>query len=179
MIPKTYDFDYALKHIEKKGSLGGYSADGVFALLDMTIESPPRYSVWSNKRQIVVNTKNEIKDALMQLSFVPHGSKWFEPYYYDTGGKPGYIYLIRLKDTKLFKIGRTKNYPARIKAFSVEFPIGIEILSVHYARVSVNSLETLLHQTFLPYHKNGEWFELTDQDVQHYLGLMDFCERAV
>lgn len=118
-------------------------------------------------------SRDEIKDALIKLGFDAEHSLWIEETYIPhKPGPEGYIYLIRLEGTSLYKIGRAQHYPSRLKAFSVEFPIKTEVIAV-YKVVEVNATEQLIHDCYFAYHKNGEWFELSDSDVSKFFGFME------
>lgn len=76
----------------------------------------------------------------------------------------GYVYVIRA-DTGHYKIGRTNNIPARMKLFAVKLPFDFEIV---YAIPCVDMVdaERQLHLIYANKRTNGEWFNLTDSDVE-------------
>lgn len=81
---------------------------------------------------------------------------------------PGFVYLLRAGD--YYKIGKTINPSSRIKTISLQMPFPVEVFaiipSLDYAR-----LETLLHNVFHSKNTNGEWFCLTDPDIEILYGF--------
>ena len=77
--------------------------------------------------------------------------------------QPGYVYLLRGKD--YYKIGlTTREVAERVSEFSPRLPFEVEM--IHSLRVEdVYAAETYLHQRFADKRLNGEWFELSDEDV--------------
>lgn len=77
---------------------------------------------------------------------------------------PGYVYLIR--SPYGFKIGKTVNIKSRTRLFEVKlpFPISVEHFSWFddYSRA-----ERELHGIFHGKRLEGEWFDLTPNDIAH------------
>lgn len=81
----------------------------------------------------------------------------------------GYVYLI-LASTGHYKIGRTKSVPQRMSLFGVQLPFTFEIVHV----IETDDMcadERTLHERFASQRVNGEWFSLTEQDVEYIRGL--------
>lgn len=76
--------------------------------------------------------------------------------------KPGYVYVI--KAGPYYKIGRTKNLDTRIMQLSTQPPFDIEFVHAIWTP-EMTFLESKLHNKFAAKHKNGEWFELDEEDV--------------
>lgn len=81
----------------------------------------------------------------------------------------GFIYFIKENKNSdehqsHIKIGYTKNLERRMFEFVVSIPYPLEFIHSFY---SENALETerLLHSHFHNKHINGEWFELTNEDL--------------
>lgn len=81
----------------------------------------------------------------------------------------GYVYLIEA-ETGQYKIGRSKNPPNRLRAIGVKMPFKVEI--IHTIQTNdMYSLEINLHQRFADKRVNGEWFALSQDDVDYIKGL--------
>jgi len=77
--------------------------------------------------------------------------------------RAGFVYVIR--SSYGYKIGKTKRMKQRSQLFSVKLPFDIEV--VHYAWFEDYSrAELKLHQRFKTKCLNGEWFQLTHEDVE-------------
>ncbi len=72
-----------------------------------------------------------------------------------------------------YKIGITKKDPKlRVKQLQTGNVFEIELVS-QFATEIGNLTETTLHRTYASNHKRGEWFELTDEQVE---GFSSMCE---
>jgi hypothetical protein len=87
----------------------------------------------------------------------------------------GYVYLLQ-SPTKAYKIGRSKNPENRLKTFSVKLPFEVEYIALIKTNDMVG-LERQLHQRFADKRVNGEWFELSSEDVQYIQGLSNGQEK--
>ena len=83
---------------------------------------------------------------------------------------PGYVYILQ-SDTGPYKIGRSNNPKSRIKTFGVQLPFEVEYLAVIPSDDYVG-LETELHVQYEDKRVNGEWFDLSPEDVAHIQGLV-------
>lgn len=85
--------------------------------------------------------------------------------------RPGYIYLVRaITPDNHYKIGLSKNPVTRIESMSVKLPFPIE--SIHqFPTNNMHIAERQLHERYADKRANGEWFQLTDQDVQDICGI--------
>lgn len=81
----------------------------------------------------------------------------------------GFVYLIQ-SPTGYYKIGRTKDPNDRIATFSVKLPFEVEYVCVIQTS-DMYSLETILHNRYAKQRVNGEWFQLTPEDVEYIKGL--------
>jgi hypothetical protein len=79
--------------------------------------------------------------------------------------KSGYIYIILCKRTKLYKIGLTcSGIHSRISQLKTANP-DIEIHS-HFKTDDVFSTESWLHYVYSDKRVSGEWFDLTESDLE-------------
>jgi DNA-binding XRE family transcriptional regulator len=75
----------------------------------------------------------------------------------------GFVYLFRA-DNGLLKIGRSGSPRDRLKAFAC-LPVAVEL--IHQIRTNdMEWLEGELHQLYAARHVRGEWFRLTEEEVE-------------
>lgn len=83
----------------------------------------------------------------------------------------GFVYLVKLENG-LYKIGKTKHLSERMKVFAVSFPMKWELyysfLSDDYTRA-----EKTLHTEFADKREVGEWFRLTQRDINSITAIKD------
>lgn len=87
----------------------------------------------------------------------------------------GFIYLINNGTTDRYKIGVSKKPPQRIKGLQTGNPENLTLTDYYESDIYQN-IETVLHRTLK--HKKyiaedfrmlkGEWFILTNEDVQNF-----------
>ena len=86
----------------------------------------------------------------------------------------GYVYLLNIKGTDLYKIGMTYKTPdQRIAQFAPKMPYTAELV---YTKQSANpmALEASLHQFYDDLRENGEWFRLSAAD---YASLIEYLDN--
>lgn len=77
----------------------------------------------------------------------------------------GFVYL--LKASRYFKIGRSNSFERRSRELAIQLPERAE--TVHVIRTDDPiGIERYWHQRFEAQRKNGEWFELSAQDVKAF-----------
>jgi len=81
--------------------------------------------------------------------------------------RPTYLYLMRDSRNGYVKIGRAKNPTVRERTLQSEQPC-IELIEAWEADVHT---ERTLHKQYADKRIRGEWFALTDSDVQDILAL--------
>lgn len=85
--------------------------------------------------------------------------------------KSGYVYLLKaLHDNQLFKIGRAKNPKDRMRTFGIKLPFEVEF-ELLIQTEDMYYLEKKLHSKFKEVRLSGEWFRLSDDDVQYMRDL--------
>lgn len=80
-----------------------------------------------------------------------------------SSGGPGYIYV--LKGGPFHKIGLSKTLDQRIKTLAIQLPFQIELIFA----APVDDMfahERRLHEMFAYKRANGEWFRLSDEDLE-------------
>jgi hypothetical protein len=79
----------------------------------------------------------------------------------------GLVYFVRNTEG-LTKIGRTYNLKNRLLRLKHE-PRGEGATLIHYIESSdINVLEKTLHQAFASKRVQGEWFNLSDEDIAYF-----------
>jgi hypothetical protein len=87
----------------------------------------------------------------------------------------GFVYLIQAYDTLTYKIGVSKNNPnGRLKQLSTGNHSELRIIETYESR-HYRKIESWLHRKFYNCRLNGEWFDLTDNDV---IEFNSHCEKA-
>jgi hypothetical protein len=81
----------------------------------------------------------------------------------------GFVYLIQ-SPTKAYKIGRTSDPQNRMKTFGIQLPFEVEYICIIETPDMID-LETKLHTRFSTKRINGEWFDLSPEDVEYIKGL--------
>ena len=82
-----------------------------------------------------------------------------------TSGKQGFVYLLK-SPSGFYKIGRTKSPEDRLRTFSVKLPFEVEFEHITECQ-DMYYLEKTLHKRFADNRVNGEWFDLTADDVAY------------
>lgn len=79
----------------------------------------------------------------------------------------GYVYIIQHGNRKEYKIGKTINTIRREGEISIELPE--QIKPIHYIKTDDPSgVENYWHNRFKDKRKNGEWFQLSNNDVKSF-----------
>jgi hypothetical protein len=76
--------------------------------------------------------------------------------------RPTFIYLVRHERNGLVKIGRSKTPDARERTLQSEEPHNIMIFSAQ----GDSSLELELHNHYANHRIRGEWFRLSEEQVE-------------
>jgi hypothetical protein len=78
---------------------------------------------------------------------------------------PGHVYLFRGVGTDYYKIGCSINPTQRLETVSPVMPFKTELIC-QIETDDMYGLEAELHEEFAENRQNGEWFKLTDSDVE-------------
>lgn len=84
----------------------------------------------------------------------------------------GVVYILQEDYSNRYKIGKTTNIGRRLDDFVVSLPFKIKLVHV-IENDNIDLLETYLHRYFRKKRVNGEWFELTDEDIL-WIKVQDF-----
>lgn len=79
----------------------------------------------------------------------------------------GYVYVLRapVMDPALYKIGREKVLNSRVESLGITLPWDLELVA-HIESDDYIGLEAELHQKFADKRDKGEWFRLTEEDIE-------------
>lgn len=80
------------------------------------------------------------------------------------GKAPGYVYFVQEYMTGSFKIGKTKHIDRRMNVFNVKLPFENKLIFL-IKTADHHQTESAFHQHFLNKRLEGEWFNLTRDDM--------------
>lgn len=89
----------------------------------------------------------------------------------------GYVYVIR-HEHDYFKIGESGNPKDRIRTLQVACPYSLYLYTTIEVFGSPSFVEGEIHDDLWGYHKQGEWFDLTDEQA-HTLADIDHIHEDV
>lgn len=90
------------------------------------------------------------------------------------GAPRGYVYVLKGQcDPPVYKIGRTKSMPSRLRALSTLTPFNVELIHV-IPTDAPKEAEAFYHRLFSTDRLNGEWFQLSDLQAQYMLTEEEF-----
>lgn len=81
----------------------------------------------------------------------------------------GFVYIIQEDYSHRYKIGKTRKLNDRMNLFAVKLPFAFDSIHTIYCD-DYHSLERFLHEHFKHKRVRGEWFDLTDKDVEWIKG---------
>jgi len=85
------------------------------------------------------------------------------------------VYLIGIPDEGIYKIGyTTRNIDKRIDEVQVGNPKKLELVETFETKHYLN-LEKWMHRLYAPKRLEGEWFELTSEDIKNFYSN---CQKA-
>lgn len=88
---------------------------------------------------------------------------------------PGYIYILQAGPH--YKIGRTKDLGNRFKSVRLQLPFPVKLVMAFETPTCV-ALEKALHEIFRGRRENGEWFRLTDSELDVIWGIARTIRRS-
>lgn len=89
--------------------------------------------------------------------------------------RAGIVYTIQGINTTWYKIGKTNNFNNRFNRFEVKIPIDMKPIHLIYTN-NMTRLENELHQRFKKKRMRGEWFDLSQEDIEYIKSIneLDF-----
>jgi len=88
-------------------------------------------------------------------------------------GFEGFVYLIGNHEQKIYKIGLSRQPKERYKAFGTKLPFKVEILH-QIETTDMKKAEKILHEWMKDKNTHGEWFSLSQNDVEFIYRLTTF-----
>lgn len=93
------------------------------------------------------------------------------------------IYLLKSFNEEygyVYKIGITKNdLSERLRNLNTGNPNKITVENTYYPKVKASKLEARLHKRFSYSLVKGEWYNLTDEDVNNFIQTCEILEQAL
>jgi len=83
------------------------------------------------------------------------------------------LYIIRVVNTKLVKLGIATNPVSRLNALQTGCPFKLELCGTVEYDGPATVLEAGLHEMFNDLHVRGEWFQLGDDELDLITILYD------
>lgn len=85
----------------------------------------------------------------------------------DRSAKHGFIYVVYFDDSsgeRFYKIGMASAFPARVSAHQISSPFTIFVACAYFVE-NMRQEEKALHSMFSKQMVRGEWFKLSDSDI--------------
>lgn len=76
----------------------------------------------------------------------------------------GFVYLLKGRGS--YKIGCSKDPLKRSEQLAIQLPFPVELVH-HFFADDHKAVEAMLHEAYKHKRLNGEWFNLSDEDVAH------------
>jgi hypothetical protein len=89
--------------------------------------------------------------------------------------KRKYVYIIRIINTKFYKIGISNNVESRLKELNTATPFDMTIVFKKHFK-DFHLIENYVQNTFINKHIRGEWFELSVYDVNSIKSFLENLE---
>jgi len=84
----------------------------------------------------------------------------------------GLVYLLKIENRNEYKIGVTINLKKRLNQLGTKMPFKLETITKIRSK-DIYKLEEKLHCRFENKRINGEWFNLSNEDVEYIRGIKD------
>jgi hypothetical protein len=91
-------------------------------------------------------------------------------------GRNGVVYLLQA-DNGLVKIGKTVNFQRRFAMLNTQLPYALTVLWLIDCS-DCCAIEASLHRRFLSKRVKGEWFLLSDEDIEQVKQEYGFIQKA-
>lgn len=150
---------------------------GIFALIAIASDTNPVFAVINGVLFILGTWISIAMNWRIKIERIP---EYMEPEFTYTTNvnipKPststyGYVYIIQdISHTGQYKIGRAIHPGQRLNMFAVKLPIVTKIIHVIPCEDYIKA-ESMLHNVFADVRGHGEWFSLTDKDIQLLKGV--------
>lgn len=88
-----------------------------------------------------------------------------------------YVYIIRAGRRKVYKIGKSNDPQARLNSLQTASPERLKLLYALKAD-NASTAEESLHFVLQDFQLGGEWFALSDKQIEVLLGIEEFKEKS-
>ena len=111
-----------------------------------------------------------IQIVLGEMCFKTESSVWYESPDHDPDSdpEPGYIYILNMRGTSYYKIGKSKDYQRRQSQLGILMPTKTDTVAVYKTNKMTES-EEWAHSLVCQYNTNGEWFELNESALENLI----------
>jgi hypothetical protein len=140
------------------------SRDGILTRDDIEVLCNELLKTVREKEELIKQANQEIEKIQQRQQGI--SSKVDKP------ESHGFIYLIK-SETGHYKIGYSRKLFDRIKTFEVKLPFKVELIH-QFPTDDVKQAESELHRYFAASRVNGEWFDLTIEQVQEITRLVRY-----
>ena len=116
----------------------------------------------------------QLKELKAKIKQIEDNKKTFKEKEYEIQ-HIGYVYLIKLGDS--YKIGITKNTEERFKQFEF-MPFELKIIKTAKVK-EYDKVEKFLHEQYSSKRIKGEWFNLSQEDIQNIIDYLTEIEVSL
>ena len=88
-----------------------------------------------------------------------------------------YVYIIRAGRRKVYKIGKSNDPQARLNSLQTASPEKLKLIYAFKAD-NASAAEESLHFVLRDFQLGGEWFALSDEQMEVLLGIEEFKEKS-
>jgi hypothetical protein len=176
----AYDQDFLVAHLAKlTQTIGRFPAAVDLRLARRNDDAFPNHNTFdrlgpkSTEVAYVRKYATEHEEFADILEFLPQVESEIEtlPKRIDTNTKTkeGFVYLgmLKIETKKRYKIGKTNLVERRHSELSLQLPEKLEL--VHYIKTDdMSGIETYWHKRFADKNTNGEWFDLSSDEVRSF-----------
>jgi len=93
-----------------------------------------------------------------------------------SSNKNNYVYIIKMKDFKIYKIGKSSSLYHRLKSLQTSSPFDLDLLAYSEYK-NIDKQESMLHERFEKYHIRGEWYRLPIETAERIIYEMTFDNK--
>lgn len=84
---------------------------------------------------------------------------------------PGYVYAIQMEGHPVYKLGRCNSVPRRMSEIGIQLPFPYQLIFARKVK-EPNKIETVLHRSLSWCRTNGEWFRLSNVQIEYLAALL-------
>ena len=130
---------------------------------------PPYWQEWWDERVAIMHCDGELSLEQAQEEATECLRTYITTHVPLDYSREGMVYIIHAEGTPSYKIGRSWSPVNRRKQLQADTPQRLRILREIY-HYDCMMLERMLHQRYVQYRRQGEWFDLPASVLQTLLG---------